>query len=73
MDAGFLDCKQLSCPMPLVRLNQALRALRPGDRLTVEADDPAFGADLQAWAHRFGHKIVAFDAGPVQRAVVEKG
>jgi tRNA 2-thiouridine synthesizing protein A len=72
MDAGFLDCKRLNCPMPIVRLSQAFRALRPGDSLMVEADDPAFGADLQAWAHRFGHKIVTFQAGAVQRAVVEK-
>lgn len=58
--------------MPIVRLSQAFRGLRPGDSLTVEADDPAFGADLQAWAQRFGHKIVAYHAGAVQRAVVEK-
>mgnify|MGYP005855506049 CR=1 FL=1 len=72
MAEHHLDCKGLNCPMPIVRLSQAMRPLPPGSRLVVEADDPAFRADVEAWVRRFGHTLVRFDAGPVQRAIIEK-
>ncbi|MCB9565747.1 MAG: sulfurtransferase TusA family protein [Myxococcales bacterium] len=67
-----LDCKGLNCPMPIVRLSQAMRRLEAGEQIIIEADDPAFRADLEAWVRRFGHQIISFDAGPIQRAVVVK-
>ncbi len=72
MDGYFLDCKGLNCPMPIVRLSQAMRSLASGARLVIEADDPAFRADVEAWVRRFGHTLVSFEAGSVQRAVLEK-
>lgn len=70
MDGYFLDCKGLNCPMPIVRLSQAMRSLASGARLVIEADDPAFRADVEAWVRRFGHTLVSFEAGSVQRAVL---
>lgn len=67
-----LDCKGLNCPMPIVRLSQAMRKMEVGERVTVEATDPAFQADVMAWATRFGHVIESFDDGAVQRAQVLK-
>ncbi|MEZ4450947.1 MAG: sulfurtransferase TusA family protein [Nannocystaceae bacterium] len=71
MDA-FLDCKGLNCPMPIVRLSQAMRGLSPGQRLVIEATDPAFRPDLEAWVRRFGHTVASLEMGPVIRAVVIK-
>lgn len=68
-----LDCKGLRCPMPIVRLSQAIRKLHEGGRIEVEATDAAFEPDLQAWARQLGHSVVSFQCGEVQRAVVEKG
>jgi len=68
-----LDCKGLRCPMPIVRLSQAIRKLSDGERIEVEATDAAFEPDLQAWARQLGHSVVSFQSGEVQRAVVEKG
>jgi tRNA 2-thiouridine synthesizing protein A len=68
----FLDCKGMSCPMPIVRLTQAMRGLAPGERLVVEATDPAFRPDLLAWGRRFGHTVVSLEMGPVIRATVIK-
>lgn len=67
-----LDCKGLKCPMPIVQLSIAARELQPGDELTVEADDPAFRADLHAWARRAGFSITQFVDGQVRRATVVK-
>ncbi|HFE44979.1 MAG TPA: sulfurtransferase TusA family protein, partial [Nannocystis exedens] len=36
-----LDCKGLNCPMPIVRLSQAMRTLAAGESITIFADDPA--------------------------------
>lgn len=58
--------------MPIVRLGLKIRGLEVGDRLSVEATDPAFEADLSAWAKRSGHSVLDFSRDDVQRAVVEK-
>ena len=59
--------------MPIVRISKALKGKPPGTRLIVVASDPAFRADLDAWAEARGEKVVAFeDTGLQQRAVIEK-
>ncbi len=69
-----LDCKGLNCPMPIVRLSQAMRKLAAGESITIFADDPAFRADLEAWVRRFGHTITSFESTGrrLQQAVVTK-
>ena len=56
--------------MPIVKLGMAVRQLAAGTEIEVEATDPAFEPDLQAWARKTGHTIVTFTAGEIQRAVV---
>jgi tRNA 2-thiouridine synthesizing protein A len=67
-----LDCKGLRCPLPIVRVSQAMKSLPVGGTLRVEATDPAFLADIQAWAKSLKHRLVEFQDGPVKKAVVEK-
>ena len=67
-----LDCKGLNCPMPIVRISQSMRKLASGQTLQVEATDPAFKADLEAWVKRFGHVIISFETGDCLRAVLQK-
>jgi peroxiredoxin family protein/TusA-related sulfurtransferase len=67
-----IDCRGVKCPMPIVMLSKAMRALDPGQRVCVESDDPAFRPDLEAWVKKLGYALIEFDDGPIQRAVVEK-
>ena len=67
-----LNCRDLRCPMPIVRISQAVRYMACGERLQVEATDPAFRVDLEAWVRRMGHRLVEFQDGPVMQAVIEK-
>lgn len=67
-----LDCTGLRCPMPIVRLGLAIRQAAAGTRIEVSATDPAFEPDLDAWARKTGHLVIAFQRGDVQRAIVEK-
>lgn len=72
MAVQTLDCVNLRCPMPIVRISQAVKDMAAGDRLCIQASDPAFRADLEAWLRRLGHLLIDFQDGPVQQAVIEK-
>jgi TusA-related sulfurtransferase len=53
-----LDLSGLRCPLPIVRINAAIKALAPGGELEVRATDPAFELDVQAWCRRTGHALL---------------
>ncbi len=55
-DIQELDCIGLKCPMPIVKLSTAAKTLGQ-DRLDVCADDPAFPADVEAWANQAGAQL----------------
>lgn len=66
-----VDCRGLSCPMPIVELTKAARSLGPGKRIEVTATDLAFRSDLEAWARRMGHRIEQLaEQGEAQRAII---
>lgn len=54
-----LDVKGLSCPLPVLRANRALRGMAAGERLRVEATDRAAIADFQAFCRETGHALLA--------------
>lgn len=66
--ATTLDVRGLTCPLPVLKANKALRALPPGARLVVLATDPASVKDFQVFARETGHALVGFSeeaaAGP---------
>ena len=68
-----LDCKGLRCPMPVIKLSLAMKALTVGDTIRVEATDQAFHPDVVAWARQLGHRLVHYEAGATQVALIEKG
>ncbi|MDQ1499718.1 MAG: tRNA 2-thiouridine synthesizing protein [Actinomycetota bacterium] len=61
----ILDCRHLSCPLPVVRTAQAIKELDAGQVLLVMATDPGFALDIRAWSSRAGHDLmdVAEDGG----------
>ena len=60
MSETVLDVKGLSCPLPVLKANRALRGLKPGERLRVLATDRAAVADFQAFCRETGHALVAW-------------
>lgn len=56
-----LDLSGLRCPLPIVRLNAAIKAVEVGAILEVRATDPAFELDVQAWCRRTGNVLHEFD------------
>ena len=56
-----LDCLGLYCPMPILRVREAIRALAPGQVVEMTSDDPASEADMKSWAARSGHELLEID------------
>jgi tRNA 2-thiouridine synthesizing protein A len=66
MTEAVLDVKGLSCPLPVLRANRALRGMQPNERLRVLATDRASVADFQAYCRETGHALLAWsDEGGV--------
>ena len=66
-----LNCEGLNCPMPIVEITRAVKAMESGQNLEVTATDLAFKLDLEAWSRRTGHKILEFQDGEILRAVIQ--
>lgn len=73
MSDTVLDVQGLTCPLPVLKANKALRGLPGGARLTVLATDPASVKDFSAFCQETGHELLSFgeDAG-VYRFVLRK-
>jgi tRNA 2-thiouridine synthesizing protein A len=60
MTETVLDLKGLSCPLPVLRANKALKAMAAGQRLRVLATDAASVKDFRNYCDQTGHALVAF-------------
>ena len=73
LSESVLDVKGMSCPLPVLRANRALRALAPGDRLRVLATDRAAMGDFQAFCRETGHSLLAWsEEGGVLSFLIRK-
>lgn len=53
-----LDARRLLCPMPVIRVQQRVAQLAPGDVLVVSCTDPGARNDIPAWCRVNGHRVV---------------
>ena len=68
-----LDCRGMVCPMPVLKLSQAVKVLPPGSLIELLATDPGSVPDLEAFERRTGHRVVArSEADGVFRFLVER-
>ncbi len=68
-----LDCLGLFCPMPVLKIRDAIRELAVGEVIEMLSDDPASDADMKSWSARTGHELVDVQRdGPVFRFLVRK-
>ena len=56
-----LDARRLLCPMPVIRTQDRIKTLNPGDRLTVTCTDPGAANDIPAWSRINGHKLISIE------------
>jgi TusA-related sulfurtransferase len=68
-----LDCLGLFCPMPILKMREAMKPLAPGAVLEMTSDDPASEADVKSWTTRAGHELLDIEKnGPIFRFLVRK-
>ncbi len=53
-----LDARHLLCPLPVIRTQECVASLKPGDELTVIATDPGTLHDVPAWCRVHGHQLL---------------
>jgi len=53
-----LDTSGLDCPMPILKLKQALKSMQSGERVRVIATDPGSQSDFPAFAAQTGHHLL---------------
>jgi len=56
-----LDLKGLLCPLPVVKVAQAVKKIAVGDTIEAVATDPGVLADVPAWARTSGNEVVAIE------------
>lgn len=52
-----LDARNLLCPLPVIRTQDAIARLQPGDRLRVHCTDPGALHDIPTWSRIHGHTV----------------
>lgn len=53
-----LSARRLLCPMPVIRTQDKVAELQPGDVLEVVCTDPGALNDIPAWCRINGHKVL---------------
>jgi len=53
-----LDCKGLSCPLPVIKTKKTIDGMNVGQILEMTATDPGSLNDMTAWSHRTGQELL---------------
>ncbi|MAG57735.1 MAG: hypothetical protein CMJ83_15720 [Planctomycetes bacterium] len=69
-----IDCKNMLCPMPVVKTRKAIKGMEIGQILQMIATDPGVVPDMSAWEKQTRHEIVYQDEieGGVFRFQIKK-
>ena len=53
-----VDARRLLCPMPVIRLQNRVNELQPGDEVEITCTDPGALNDIPAWCRINGHAVL---------------
>ncbi|MBT8250626.1 MAG: sulfurtransferase TusA family protein [Acidimicrobiia bacterium] len=69
-----VDARGLQCPMPVIKVSQAMKNMTSGQTLAIVATDRGALSDIPAWAGDMGHSVKEqFDQNNEYHFVLEKG
>lgn len=54
----IVDARGLLCPLPVIRLQDAVKDLVPGTEVELIGTDPGILHDVPAWCRIHGHRIL---------------
>jgi len=58
MTQHTLDARRLLCPLPVIRVQNCVADLNPGDTLEVVCTDPGVRYDIPSWCRINGHHVL---------------
>lgn len=69
-----LDCKGLSCPMPIMKVAKAMKGLNSGEVLEMLGTDPGTKSDMPAWCEKSGNEYLGFEdlEGGITKMLIKK-
>lgn len=74
MTTTHLDVKGLKCPLPVLKIQKAMKSVAAGERLMVEATDPLSVIDVPAYCNESGNVLVSqSNEGDIHTFEIEKG
>ena len=56
-----LDLKGLLCPIPVVKISNAVKEIEVGDVIEATATDPGVMMDIPAWCSSTGNELLSMD------------
>ena len=70
MTRAAIDCRRLLCPMPVIRVQDRVATMQPGDELEAVCTDPGALKDIPAWCRINGHVVVEVRSAGGEHVVV---
>jgi tRNA 2-thiouridine synthesizing protein A len=67
-----LDARNLLCPLPVIRTQDAVQQLKAGDLLRVICTDRGALHDIPAWCRVHGHQIAGVEQKDREITIVVK-
>lgn len=68
-----LDCKGLSCPMPILKLAKAMKSIESGKVLELLGTDPGSKDDVPKWCTKTGNEFLGMEEeGGVNKFYIKK-
>lgn len=53
-----LDCRKMSCPIPVLKTKNAMSKMGIGEVLEMISTDPGSLKDIEAWARQTGQELL---------------
>lgn len=54
-----LDARRLLCPLPVIKVQEYVKTLNPGDILEILCTDKGSLSDISAWCRIHGHYLLS--------------
>jgi tRNA 2-thiouridine synthesizing protein A len=54
-----VDARRLFCPIPVIRLQDAMQDLQIGSEVRITCTDPGVKNDIPAWSRIHGHSVLS--------------
>jgi tRNA 2-thiouridine synthesizing protein A len=61
MSEQTLDARNLLCPLPVIKTQDRVENMKPGECLKIICTDHGAINDIPAWSRIYGHEILSID------------